>query len=491
MLIKKRYLFLCIFLDLCALAVIRLNLYVLNMPEFVCVILSLLIVLSNVLFFIKGQSKVLSKWVVSIFSTLCICFTLFFSYCNPYWNSITYKENVDFSCLTNTLSYAQAKEDLDYAMKHIKKLHPALLHGVPDNMEQQYEQILKELETCEEIDVYTLNRYIESIFSLLGDGHTYAKTYFSEPHYLKYTHEHNENGQRLVEIDGFSIKELLEQNSHLYSYEVESWGLLCLKQDISTLEGLKYLGFTPENGVSYTYEDEEGNRETFTYKDSDFITYEEYLEFNSIKDEEDTEEESFVSYEIDEERSLAVLTLTSCEYNEEYRNCLKEMFLKVKEMGIENVCVDLRDNGGGNSLVADEFIRYLDVDSYDRATMTWRLGTFLIPFPDGKTVNQKYEDLLFQGNVYLLTSESTFSSAMDFAQYIKDNHLGTISGEAPGNTPNGYGEVSKFKLPNSQLYMQISTKEFFRVDKDSTDELVTADVECVSDEAVDVLYESL
>ncbi|MFA9398889.1 MAG: hypothetical protein ACERKV_11590, partial [Clostridiaceae bacterium] len=38
--------------------------------------------------------------------------------------------------------------------------------------------------------------------------------------------------------------------------------------------------------------------------------------------------------------------------------------------------------------------------------------------------NNKYNDMLFEGNVYILTSTSTFSSAMNFAEYIKDNKLG-------------------------------------------------------------------
>lgn len=42
-------------------------------------------------------------------------------------------------------------------------------------------------------------------------------------------------------------------------------------------------------------------------------------------------EESFVFYNIDEKNSIAVLTLNSCGYNEEYKNCLKEMFTEIKK----------------------------------------------------------------------------------------------------------------------------------------------------------------
>ena len=103
--------------------------------------------------------------------------------------------------------------------------------------------------------------------------------------------------------------------------------------------------------------------------------------------------------------------------------------------------------------------------------------------------NEKVNDLLFTGDFYLLTSSGTFSSAMLYAQYVKDNHVGTIIGEAPGNDPNGYGEVVYFALPNSKIFMSVSTKHFIRVDKDAGTYLVEPDIECSSNEAMDKLYE--
>lgn len=85
-------------------------------------------------------------------------------------------------------------------------------------------------------------------------------------------------------------------------------------------------------------------------------------------------------------------------------------------------------------------------------------------------------------------SAGTFSSAMMFAEYVKDNELGLIIGEAPGNKPNGYGEIAAFKLPNSELFMQISTKHFYRADKSCKDELVIPDIECNREEAMAELY---
>lgn len=80
---------------------------------------------------------------------------------------------------------------------------------------------------------------------------------------------------------------------------------------------------------------------------------------------------------------------------------------------------------------------------------------------------------------------------MLFAQIIKDNRMGIIIGEAPGNNPNGYGDVALFKLPNSELLISISTKQFYRADRECADELIYPDIECKSEDAMEELYKIL
>ena len=43
----------------------------------------------------------------------------------------------------------------------------------------------------------------------------------------------------------------------------------------------------------------------------------------------------------------AVLTLTDCNNNDEYKRTVREMFDRVAAEGLRNVAVDLRDNRGG------------------------------------------------------------------------------------------------------------------------------------------------
>ncbi len=420
-----------------------------------------------------------------IIAILAILLAVLGTVCNPYWNSHnpdSYSKPYDYE-----LTSKEAMADLEYAMKYLKKLHPALYKEVPEAVAQRYEAVKAKLASCESIMVNELEKEIEFIFAALRDGHTSVFENSGERRILKYYRQWISEGYEIVAINGVSIEELLERNSEYYSYEVTSWQYETMLDDMLTVVGLDYLGFDVTEGVEYTLMSQDGSSYTEICYSDDYLVWEEYAEFNNIADDETTEQ-SFVTYEIDTENNVAILYLDSCTYNDEYKNCVRQMFEEVKEKGIANVAVDLRYNGGGSSLVVNEFFKYFDIDSYKVTSMGWRLGFLYLQLGSGVAKNEKYEELLFDGNLYLLTSTNTFSSAMMFAQYVKDNSLGTIIGEAPGNNPNGYGEIVYFQLPNSELYMCISTKRFYRADKESTDELVYPDIECDSDGAMDELY---
>ncbi|MDE7431986.1 MAG: hypothetical protein K2N34_08745, partial [Lachnospiraceae bacterium] len=332
-----------------------------------------------------------------------------------------------------------------------------------------------------------LGREIESIFSLLGDAHTYVSAYYAEPHFLKYINVHNEAGDDLTKINGICIEDLFKSKSGYYSYEREDCGIAALYQDISMLEGMTYLGFNLDDGVEYTYESEDGKEITHIVYSDDFLNWNDYMSYNNLE-ENSNEDKSFVRYKVDKEHNLAILYLDECKNNKEYRKVLKKMFTEIKEKNILNVAVDLRFNGGGDSSVATEFIRYLNVEEYKEWADIWRLGIFKFKNSAHTERNKKINHLLFDGNVYILTSKDTFSSAMDFAMYIKDNHFGTVIGEASGNNPNSYGMISSFKLPNSELYMQISTKKWYRLDTETTDTFIEPDIKCDSQDALKEVY---
>lgn len=492
---KKIILILDIIISLLAVGVIFIDLCFMVIPKWISLISMIVLLVFIVIEWIKGK-RLWGKILFSIINIFVLGIVFVGTYCNPYRNSITLYLNPDYYCEEYgvELTYDEAKADLDRAMGYLENVHPMFIHGLTPDVQELYNQALSHLQENESISVNNLCKEIEIIFSSLGDGHTHIGANYSDYHYLKYIHGHNLAHDELVAVNGLTIEEIFETNCNFFSYETEEYGIGYIELYLETIEDLDYLGFNVEDGITYTYMDIDGNLFDEKYYAEDFLTNDEYWAYNdpdSLRNVESNRESKFVEYEIMESENLAVLTLYSCKYNDEYKKCLAEMFREVKEQGIDNVCVDLRDNGGGNSYVADEFIHYLDVDFYQTWGQDWRLGLLIISSKGSTRSNPKYTDLLFGGNVYVLTSTDTFSSAMDFAMLISDNKLGKIIGEHSGNKARSYGDISIFKLRNSGLVMQVSTKKWYRVDEAIKDEFIEPDIECSSEQALLVLLEYL
>ena len=489
---KKTYLILLILLCVLTAGLFPLDLFVFRVPTWLIYAMLAADAAALVLFFIKGGAKVPAKVLAVFLAALTAAASLGGIYIDPYFNSINFHSAISPTLPYDTLIPAdKACEDIDYVIRYLWKDHPACQEGYDAPVIKVADQLKSDILSAGSITVNKLAAGIESALSQLGDAHTCAYTHYAEPLYLKHYYKWKKDGWRITAVNGLTIKELLAQCSDLFSFEAESWELEQMKNMLVDVQGLDYLGFSVQDGITYTFENDAGEVLSETYHAEDYVTFEEYIAYNGADSTKRTSTSSFVGFTVDEDRSLAILTLDECIFNDEYVNCLRDMFTQVKEKGVKNVAVDLRSNGGGSDRTAVEFIRYLDTDRYRYASETMRLGHFNTPLSADHVVNERYSDLTFTGSIYVLSSSASFSSAMLFTQYIKDNGLGTIIGEPPGNDPNGYGETAKFRTPNSGVLFTISTKRFYRADRNCTDRYVMPDIPCDADNALDALYSVL
>ncbi|HKM35939.1 MAG TPA: S41 family peptidase [Lachnospiraceae bacterium] len=490
---RKLLLMLAAASDFIAAVLMLLEVFLMNISAWIFLAMCVLVLgLTGVyLFTVKEHKK--SKCLMTVVGAFVALAMFFFGLINPYLNSTVY--NVDASVMCEEADYKltqkQAMKDLDYCFHYVRKVHPALMDEVPAEMQANYDAAYSYIGQRTEITTLEMATLLEPIVSVLGDAHTYVRPVYPTYHYMKYIEEHNRLFEDIVAVNGIEMEDLLEQNRKLYSFECESGGIDWLCQDVSSKEGLAYLGIRTDDGVVYTYETEEGKWYDITVYTEDYLLYEDYLACYEWEESDTVEETSFVSYEIDLEHSLALLSLTSCDCNDEYLQCLKAMFTEVKENNIQNVAVDVRYNGGGSSLVCNELFRYLDVDSYQEVGSKWRLGLWLVNIPGNVVKNNKHNDLLFSGDFYVLTSRATFSSAMMMAEYAKDNQFGTIIGTASSNDPNSYGDVVHFTMPNSHLFMQVSSKKWIRVDQNTNEKYIEPDISCPAYLAYDKLIETI
>ena len=496
-----------VLLHLFSLGLIPLDLYVLNIDENLAIALTMIwIVLISVIFaLVKNKMRKVEKGdkpkgtqragriLFCVLDVFIVILMFVQTKCSPFWNSEAFR-NTDWSSDSGNrvLTVEQALSDYDFAMKYLKKIHPLTIDGLPQDVSVQAQTVRAEIESRDSVYGWELSGMLESIFALLGDGHTYVSENYAESHYMKHIYEHRIAGDVLVGINGITLEEMLRGDPALVSYEREEYGIRLLKNRVSTLEGLRYLGIDTSQEITYNYRTVSGAPVDVKVSAEDFLVMEEYLDYEEAATGEDlrkgSDDRDFVSYEIDNDLSLAILTLDDCIYNSHYRETLRQMFEEVYSGNIQNVAVDLRSNSGGSSMVADEFIHYLDVPEYRSWAQEIRYGPFYIR-EKASTDRNKRSGHGFDGNVYVITSVFTYSSAMDFAMLIQDNGLGQVLGETSGNMPASYGDVVSFQLPGSKLFMKISRKKWHRVDESKEDLPIIPDILCDPDDAIDVLKE--
>lgn len=435
---------------------------------------------------LKVWKVVISCLLVTIVGLLSIIGTIG----NPYWNSITFRESYIPVDEETILTKDEALEDVNYVLDTLREVHPAFLDSDDKNVLSAYEKLITKLKQTESISIRDLYIEIQYMLSPLHDGHTTTQLNVENPHYYLYIWELQDMGYNLVEINSEALDTIIKKNLGLFCYDVEAWAENIFGNMISSKEMLEVLGYNTNTGIVFTYENNQGDRIEKVALEEDFILIDDYMAYYETRDAEKKSEnnEDFVYYEYDQTNESMVLTLNSCKYNDKFKNTVKNMFEEIKENNINTVIVDLRENGGGNSLVSNEFIRYLDCDSYIEGGQAWRLGPILIPSSASTIVNKKFDDLTFSGDVYVLTSTNTFSSAMKFSQMIQANNLGVIVGQPPGNSPNGYGEVVRFCTPNGKFPLSVSSKVWYRIDENVVENIIVPDIECNPREALSIIY---
>jgi hypothetical protein len=402
--------------------------------------------------------------IVSILILLVVTGFLYaYFFINPYRGTI-HTSTEQSLALDKTLTKEEALDDIDFVVKTIEKRHYSAIHGLSDAVNMQYQ---KEIEgITDETTVVELWRAIGRILHKLEDAHSQAYPASGYEKYVDVTYK-MEEGKTFIQIqgtwfevekiNGVNVKELYESAKEFTSYENIYYMEYLFTQRLKRPMFLSYYG--AENTMEYQVE----------YRDKDILNV---LELPILDMNKSTEEQpEFVRYEIDIQNNLGILTLDACIYDDTYMNTIKEFFQEVKEKDITNIAVDLRNNGGGNSMVANEFMKYLKVYYYRGFGSNIRYGPLELKNKPQVVKNEVYLDYAYDDSVYVLTSPKTFSSATMFSVYLQDNDLGKVIGEPSGNRPSAYGDVLSFQLPHSKLIFNTTYKYFIRPDatKDGED----------------------
>ena len=353
--------------------------------------------------------------------------------------------------LDEVLTQKQAAEDLRQVRRWLKTRHPAWL--LDQQLAAQVEEALEEAERNlpERVTVLQLWQDIGRCLHLLGDAHTRVWASPKHPLYLSDLAPLQIYGPPSA-IQGVAAEQFVQSALPLLSYEIEAYARQTLLTEyLVSGHWMNYLGVDTADGLALTFQTETGP-ETLAFG---------YVFPELVKG---SEEEPWVSYEIDEENDLGIFRLTYCTVDHTYMETLDSFFQAVFDSGVSRIAVDLRGNGGGNSGAANMFIQYLDVQTYRSWDSDVRYGWYLVKNRDTIIKNAR-KPRTFQGTVYVLTDVETFSAGKDFALLLADNDLAVHVGQAPGNLPDCYIDLLQFQLPNSGLRVDVSWKRAYRIDE--------------------------
>ena len=181
--------------------------------------------------------------------------------------------------------------------------------------------------------------------------------------------------------------------------------------------------------------------------------------------------------------------------------------------GIRKFIVDLRGNGGGNSMAGAWLLQPMGI-TVPSSGIVRRFSPLMVElgvqhdlisplekavisivtlFADGMISTPNHGTASNPNNVYViaLTDNDTYSSATMMAYWVQDGGLGSIIGAPSRNAPSAFGDMLTFMLPYSGLEVRVSHAQFLRPDAAADQSILWPDIIVDPADALDVAIEHL
>ena len=285
-------------------------------------------------------------------------------------------------------------------------------------------------------------------------------------------------GAKILSINGVSAEKMINSMIPYVAGEKEHFKLSRVDSSFPALRHMLY----PADSFEVVFLPQGEKREkTVTYPATDFVE----LKRRSPA-LPDTDVKEPYTFTVDKKRDVAIMDFRQFSNSARMETFADSMFRELRDQNIGNLIIDLRRNGGGNSGVGDILLRYISPEPFvqmDKALvrvtpLTRKLMgaeemapmfTFFETTEDQYEKPRTAEEGHYNGNVYLLTSNKTFSSAGSFAWVFKECGIGTMVGEETGGMNVCFGDVLSYRLPVSHLHCSISFKRFWQFRADESD----------------------
>ncbi len=432
-------------------------------------------------------------------------------------------------------------EDLNYLFDNLESIHPDLYYFTPQSkIDSLKAEVIKELE--EPMTRLDFARKVMPPVVALGDGHT-SLSFPSE--------ERNEYLDKNGGIFPFDI--MIRENKLLIASNWSEDDSIEVFSEIISINGIssETILNTMRQYVSAEldhFRDVRIERAFRFYLWAIFGFEDDYVlklkddgdikvaEVTGISREElrvfqqRDEEPKPYSFYILEDNTIGVIDFRQMIDGGKFGLFLDSVFTVVNDKNIQHLIIDIRQNGGGSSLLANMLFDYITDNQYKMTTkmdlklsrktkqqfrqhfrnqMEWYKRPLLYmmsPFNSelrmiffskpGKIVTYEQTEktipkdieLKFAGDTYLLTSNFTFSSANMLTAAFKEYEMGVIIGEETGGVLKAFGDLIHFRLPNTNLSAYCSHKTFVHPGYDGEVRGVIPDIE-IKPSIEDIIYE--
>lgn len=385
----------------------------------------------------------------------------------------------------------QVIEDINYTLNTIKGFHMACKNGLPKEVEEQRDLEIKNLfESTSTVDEW---RIISRILAKFHDAHTIvlAPKFINCNRRLPFDTRSEGNkiycesgelkGAEITEINGMEISDIYENFKLSFSYEIEEWVhanfFRTISSDFSSIQAnLERAGIDTLKPMEFTFKMENG----IVKKSFELTEPKEYSRNENVL------------YKIDKENNVGIITINRCRCDDNYIKTVDNFFADIEANKVKNIIVDLRQNQGGHSRVINYFSCYLgNIKDLNFGKIENMGKTIYTHYTENQIKKDRMDKNVFNGKIFVLSSNFTFSSGMKFASVLSDNKLATIVGEVPGNSPTLYGDTGGhvFNIPNSNLKFCATYKKFYRPDETKDPERLTPDVQVPAEGALNRVYE--
>jgi Peptidase family S41 len=292
-------------------------------------------------------------------------------------------------------------------------------------------------------------------------------------------------GAKLLMIDGQAIEKMIEK---VYQIIPSDNGNLAWKEN-AFFNAIQYI-LASNDSVSVTYQEYQSTE--IVTKKLRLLPIQQFVANMEKRYAETDVPKNFEAKMIDSVSKTTLLTITGWGAEtlpkNDYKTYFQQIFREIKKRNTENLIINLRGNGGGNSEITKELLSYLsNKNSYVIDSQLVKMESIKkLDFPLRMKVRFRYkrtdddnyksggkdndlrikpkgDSLIFSGKIYAIIDGGGYSATCVFGAVLKNLNNTTFVGSATGGAKWGGFAINSYRdfLPNTHLRFSIPLMQFW------------------------------